>query len=148
MEPTKTVAGNNSNIPSDESGSDRKGKQGKGRHAGQSATSLAALDGQLGGEYITVKCPVKHCGNELILVCPYCHHGALQLDGSQSVLICPKCRQAVSEIRCNCGFTTKGASVLEKIHQMQKVRELCDPGAYRSMIAIFVFFALIMLLFL
>jgi len=87
-------------------------------------------------QYLKITCPNKECQQELVLICPHCHEGALLCSTISHMLCCHKCHHSMPSITCNCGFTIKASYILEKQRTLQKLQKHADPSHYTSIIKV------------
>lgn len=87
--------------------------------------------------FLKITCPVASCRNDLILVCPYCHEGALFIHPESGYLQCRRCRYSVEGVSCNCGFTIKPSYVAQKQQELQRMLWLTDEEAFKSIFGLF-----------
>ena len=82
------------------------------------------------GVYLKVRCPVKSCGQEVTLVCPYCQQGALWPDDTHFFLHCSRCHHYLRGVTCSCGFELSSSYIQQRQRRLQSYYENVDLSNY------------------
>jgi hypothetical protein len=82
--------------------------------------------------YLKIRCPSELCKHDMVLICPYCNHGALWVTGDSSLLECRQCKSCMRAITCDCGFTVRASYIREKQKTLERLLSQADGDAYKS----------------